>query len=294
MLTTRMPKVSVVLPNYNHEKHLNSRIDSILNQTFTDFEVIFLDDASHDNSLSIIEAYADPRITHIVKNSQNSGSTFLQWKKGLELAKGEYIWIAESDDAASPLFLSTLVNKLDDDPKLAVAFSASKWIDQNGSVIHETNHESENLWDATELITGDFLKGTVIYNASSAVFRKEGISNVDFAALAGFKYAGDWLFWVQLIKGKKVYRTSQRLNEFRRHDGNVSFKAEKEGLQFKEGLKIVFYIFANYSLGFFKKRKILLYWAKKIAQSDVADVRKILSVYPKELSVYTEIFKLIS
>lgn len=294
MFTIRMPKVSVVLPNYNHEKHLNSRIDSILNQTFTDFEVIFLDDASNDNSLDIVTAYVDPRITHVVKNTQNSGSTFLQWQKGLELAKGEYIWIAESDDVAYPVFLSTLVNKLESDPELVVAFSASKWIDQDGTVIHETGHESEAKWNSEELITGDFLKGTVIYNASSAVFRKEAIKNVDFEALTRFRYAGDWLFWVQLIKGKKVSRTSQRLNQFRRHDGNVSFKAEKEGLQFKEGLQIVFYIFANYSVDFLKKRKILLYWAQKIAKSDVADVRKILSAYPKELSLYTAIFKLIS
>lgn len=282
------------MPNYNHEKYLNSRIDSILNQTLTDFEVIFLDDASKDNSLGIVMAYADSRITHIVKNTQNSGSTFLQWKKGLDLAKGEYIWIAESDDVASPVFLSTLVNKLESDHELAVAFSASKWINQDGTVIHETSHESEGQWNATELITGGFLKGTVIYNASSAVFRKDGIRNVDFTELTQFRYAGDWLFWVQLIKDKKVFRTSQQLNEFRRHDGNVSFKAEKEGLQFKEGLKIVFYIFANYSVDFFKKRKILLYWAKKIAQSNVADTRKILSAYPKELALYTAIFKLIS
>lgn len=289
-----MPKVSVILPNYNHAKHLTSRIDSILNQSFTDFEIIFLDDASKDDSLTIIAAYADSRITHIVKNTQNSGSTFLQWERGLKLATGQYIWIAESDDVASPDFLLTLVSKLEANTELAVAFSASTWIDQNGKVIHETSHESENLWNATELITGDFLKGTVIYNASSAVFRKEGIKNVDFTELSKFRYAGDWLFWVQLIKDKKVYRTSQRLNQFRRHDGNVSFKAEKEGLQFKEGLKIVFYIFANYSVDLLKKRKILLYWAKKIAQSDVADIKKILSVYPKELSVYTAIFKLIS
>jgi glycosyltransferase involved in cell wall biosynthesis len=183
-----MPKVSVILPNYNHANHLTSRIDSILNQSFTDFEIIFLDDASKDDSLTIIEAYTDSRITHIVKNTQNSGSTFLQWEKGLKLATGQYIWIAESDDVASPDFLLTLVSKLEANTELAVAFSASTWIDQNGIVIHETSHESENLWNAEELITGDFLKGTIIYNASSAVFRKEGIKNVDFTELSKFGF----------------------------------------------------------------------------------------------------------
>jgi glycosyltransferase involved in cell wall biosynthesis len=92
-----MPKVSVILPNYNHQKYLSKRIESILNQSFVDFELIILDDASKDDSREVIQTYVDKdkRITHFIKRKVNSGSTFIQWEKGISLAKGEFIWIAE-------------------------------------------------------------------------------------------------------------------------------------------------------------------------------------------------------
>ncbi|MEY3049953.1 MAG: hypothetical protein RL365_1991, partial [Bacteroidota bacterium] len=100
------PLVSVIIPNYNHAPYLQERIDSVLNQTYRDFEVIVLDDCSSDNSREIIERYRGyEKISHIEYNSVNSGSTFKQWQKGLVFAKGEWIWIAESDDVAHPDFL---------------------------------------------------------------------------------------------------------------------------------------------------------------------------------------------
>ncbi len=105
-MTGRPPLVSVIIPNRNHAKYLRQRIDSVLHQTFQDFELIILDDASTDNSKQIVEGYRDhPRMAHIIYNTMNSGSAFKQWKKGLDLAKGEWIWIAESDDWAELNFL---------------------------------------------------------------------------------------------------------------------------------------------------------------------------------------------
>ena len=108
------PKVSVIVPNYNHARYLKARIDSILNQTFQDFELILLDDCSTDNSVELLQSYAGhPHVSHIVLNDRNTGSPFLQWQKGIGLAQGEYVWIAESDDTAQPDFLSTTVAVLD-------------------------------------------------------------------------------------------------------------------------------------------------------------------------------------
>ena len=95
-----MPIVTVVTPNYNHARYLPERIDSILAQTFQDFEFIILDDASTDKSREIIESYSKHEKVKAIFNQQNSGSTFRQWKLGLGQAKGEYLWIAESDDYA--------------------------------------------------------------------------------------------------------------------------------------------------------------------------------------------------
>src|SRR5687768_4023193 len=105
--------VSVIIPNYNHGSYLKQRINSILNQTFQDFEIILLDDCSTDNSVEIIEEYrSHTKITSINYNPINSGSTFLQWKKGIDLAQGEWVWIAESDDWCELDFLEVLIQEL--------------------------------------------------------------------------------------------------------------------------------------------------------------------------------------
>ena len=105
------PQVSVVIPNYNHAPYLPQRIESVLNQTFRDFEVIILDDKSTDGSVEIIRRYSgDPRVVEIIVNEENSGSPFSQWKRGVEKAKGEWVWFAESDDYAEPDFLERMLS----------------------------------------------------------------------------------------------------------------------------------------------------------------------------------------
>lgn len=77
------PLVSVLIPNYNHSIFLEERIQSVLNQKYQNFEVIILDDCSTDNSKNVIDKYKhNPKISHIIYNEINSGSTFKQWNKG--------------------------------------------------------------------------------------------------------------------------------------------------------------------------------------------------------------------
>jgi len=90
-----MPNVTVIVPNYNHARFLRQRLDSILTQTYQDFELILLDDCSTDDSRTILKEYAaDPRV-RLELNEANSGSPFKQWNKGVQLAQGKYVWIAE-------------------------------------------------------------------------------------------------------------------------------------------------------------------------------------------------------
>ena len=118
-----MPFFSVIIPNYNHALFLRQRIDSVLNQTYTDFEIILLDDHSPDNSREIMEEYrSNKKISHIVLNEKNSNSLLLQWKKGIALAKGDWIWIAESDDIADPGFLEECANNILDHPTVGLRF----------------------------------------------------------------------------------------------------------------------------------------------------------------------------
>ena len=124
------PLVSVIVPNYNHHLYLPERIESILLQEFQDFELILLDDCSPDDSVEIFERYrSNPKVSHICVNGQNSGSTFKQWEKGISLARGKYIWIAESDDSADPRLLGSIVNALERYPSAVVGFCSTVVID---------------------------------------------------------------------------------------------------------------------------------------------------------------------
>src|SRR5258707_10731320 len=112
------PKVSVVIPNYNHARYLRQGVGSVLEQTCQDFELILLDDCSSDDSRSILSSYAgDPRV-RMEFNEANSGSAFKQWNKGVRLARGKYVWIAESDDYADARLMERLVRVLDGDPEV--------------------------------------------------------------------------------------------------------------------------------------------------------------------------------
>ena len=233
----------------------------------------------------------DTRVKEFVVNDQNSGSTFIQWEKGLQKAQGEYIWIAESDDVADKRFLSELIAILDNHPKIGVAFCPSTWIDEQGTKILEPDHEAnEDLWQGNYLIQNDFLAGNLIYNASSAVFRKNLVNKISFSQINEFKYTGDWLFWVQLVSDVQVKRIGKRLNYFRRHADNVSFKSERSGLQFIEGIKIALDIFKTNPIPWLKKRRTILYWTKKLSSTEGIDHTEVLKKMPFEVRIYFAFF----
>lgn len=120
----KMPKVSVLLPNYNNAPYLKEAIDSILNQTFTDFEFIIVDDGSTDNSIEIINSYDDLRIILILKE-ENSGIVDTL-NRGLENAKGEYLVRMDGDDISFPDRIEKLVYFLDENPEIGVCSSSLK------------------------------------------------------------------------------------------------------------------------------------------------------------------------
>lgn len=238
------PIVSVIIPNYNHSRYLPQRIESVLNQTYQDFEILLLDDCSPDNSREIIVDYAarDNRI-HLVFNEQNSGSTFKQWNKGIALAKGEYIWIAESDDAADPAFLERLLAALNSHPVAGLAYSQSWRIDENGKQhgtwAPVTAELDANLWKhdfvlpGTELVRRFMIHSNIIPNASAVVMRRSVLEAVGPAPEA-MRIAGDWVFWVRCMMTTEVAFVAEPLNCFRFHQQNVRSRTEQDGTQLLE------------------------------------------------------------
>lgn len=225
-----MSKVSIILPNYNHSLYLPLRIDSILNQTFPDYELIILDDFSTDNSRDIIERYRNhPRVTSIIYNEKNSGSTFFQWEKGIQLAKGKYIWIAESDDFSDNNFLSKIIQGLESKQGVGLAFCASNITDKDNNVTSRNYNYDERI---NQLLSENFVMSgkefceqylfftCVIVNASSVVFEKKLYNQVsqDFKT---YKVSGDWRMWVDICYDTNIFYLNESLNYFRYHTNNV-------------------------------------------------------------------------
>lgn len=233
--------VSVIIPNYNHAPYLKLRIDSVLNQSYSDFEVILLDDKSTDNSIDILNEYKEhPKVSHILLNKQNSGTTFKQWQKGISLAKGEYIWIAESDDYADETFLEKVITSINKH-QAVLGCALSQIINENGHIIRPRSEiMDKEYYPQKGFLNNYLLTGNVIYNASTVVFRKDAINLTIWDEVTKLKYCGDWLFWADMIinQDRGVSEVKEYLNYFRTHTANVSNRSEHNGLTFLEGFPI--------------------------------------------------------
>ena len=240
------PLVSVVIPNYNHARFLKERIDSVINQTYKNFEIIILDDNSSDNSTNIIKQYeSNPKVSKIVYNIENSGSTFKQWEKGIDLAKGDYIWIAESDDSAFPEFLQTLITQLEQFPNAILAFSHSYLINSESKYLKKDLHKNSGnsifLHNGKRFASEVLTMGNYIYNASMVVFRRSVYYQIEKESYQQFRSCGDWVFWMNACLHGDVVEVCQKLNCFRQHNDKVTVKAGKTGRDWQEVSCILLY-----------------------------------------------------
>ena len=246
-----MPAVSVIVPNYNHARFLLKRIDSVLLQTFRDFEVILLDDCSTDGSRSILSSYAgDPRV-RIEFNDVNSGSTFKQWNKGVRLAQGKYVWIAESDDYASDRFLERLVSVLDLNPNVQLTYCRSWYVTEDDRLdgFADTDFAGldHNRWTADFCVRGReecrsiMVHSNTIQNASAVLFRRAAYEQVG-GADENLRLCGDWKLWASMMLTGDVSYVAEPLNYFRFHGGSVRHKTDLSKRDVAEWLQAVRWI----------------------------------------------------
>jgi len=230
-----MPKVSIVIPNYNHAPYLEGRINSVLDQQFTDTEIILLDDCSTDASVEILRGYErHPKVAHLVINKSNSGSTFHQWQRGINLSSGEYIWIAESDDLAAPRFLSRLVMAIDEHPNVGLAYCQSLQINEAGGVVGSWKAQTDafpgNPWqanfiaDGRKLIQSFLLFQNVIPNASAVLFRRRHLMPEVLQEASTYTINGDWFVWSNILLHSDIAFINEHLNACRFHTGKGSIK----------------------------------------------------------------------
>lgn len=300
-----MPTVSVIIPNYNHAAYLKQRIDSVIDQTYQDFEVIILDDCSKDDSKNVIEQYRNhPRVSHIVYNEENSGSTFMQWKKGVELAKGEWIWIAESDDWAELTFLEKLLKLGREDSAIGLLYCSSYSAEETGNVSNINNWaervdpkhwEKDFVNSGSDEIKNYLFSRNTIPNASAILIKKQIIQKVLKENDKTFKYAGDWYFWIKSLENCNIGFVKEPLNYFRQHSNTtrVAKSVDKEILRFKEYFFVIDYIIKKYRINLdFKKHSWIIYeW---IGKKEIFKANKRLFYFPPfPLLYYYHFYKIL-
>lgn len=243
------PLVSVIVINYNQAAFFEQRLESILNQTFQDFEIVILDDCSTDNSRNIIETYRfHPKIHQIIYNSTNSGSPFKQWKKGIELARGKYVWLAEADDWCELIFLETLVPALEDNPSCGLAYAQTYLMRDANQILALTQHPRlAEVIEGGQFIKNYMVRFPSVLNASMAIFKKDKAMQVadDFTE---FRWCGDWCFWLSLAQQADVFVSAKTLNYFRRHEDSTVEKAIANGSILPEISQIALLLFTKYGI----------------------------------------------
>lgn len=291
-----MIEVSVIVPNYNHAQFLKERIDSIINQTFQNFEIIILDDCSTDNSREIISQYQHhPQVSQIVFNEQNSGSTFKQWEKGIALAQGEWIWIAESDDWCEAVFLETLLNGLDKNPNTVISYCQSYCVLGDNKIKFQSFYAALSGFNNGAAFISEFMiTNNAIFNASMAIWRK-GIFSKISKEFTTYKFCGDWLFWIELARHGNVHISGKLLNYFRKHGNDVSGKAYKSGYNFIEESKMFHYLYKNQVISFAEYvaslKTLLLPFKDFRAQLDSGRIKEIESLLYQNSNAKKELDK---
>jgi len=263
------PTVSIIVPAYNDEKHLKKRLDSIFNQTYRDFEVILLDDASTDGSRQILEKYAGkPEVTHLVVNAENSGSAIQQWKKGIRLAEGDYIWIAESADFSDKTFLETLMDLFDRDKNVDLAFCASSLVDEKDKPLKPAPDPA-----ASFSISGPgaaqkyFSRYNLIRHAGACVFRRKLVDPL-FYEYAYYEYYGNWCFWATLAdRSWKIAYLKDPLNFSRNEHQDLSHETGKKELIFSEGFQILDRILKSEKITALTREQIYRFWGSKLHEA---------------------------
>lgn len=229
--------ISVIMSNYNtSEKYLRESIESILNQSFTDFEFIIVDDCSTNNGKSILESFNDDRIK-VIFNEKNLGLA-ASLNKALQISKGEFIARMDSDDISLETRLEKQYKYLKSNPSVGLVASFAQKIGNDKGYIYSMVEEPEKM-------NVPMFFGNVICHPS-VMFRKEVITNNHLKYNEEFKTGQDYELWSRLLKTEKVAIIPEVLLSYRIHNNQIS--NEKKMDQIQNTMKVYSYMLEGLGL----------------------------------------------
>lgn len=232
-----MPKVSICIPTYNRANYLIYSVNSVLKQTYSDFELIICDDGSTDRTSEIVAQWQDSRIRYI-RHPQNIGRS-RNMRSGFDSAVGEYFIKFDDDDGLTPEFLEKTVAILNSEPTVDFVCTNHWIIDRDGNKIESATQENSAKWGKDKLQKGiipDLMWQTFFYQSlqvGSTLFRRSCLEEVDYMR-AEADGCEDFDLLVRLsIAQKQAYFLPELLMEYRFHGGQTSLKQNLHFLKSK-------------------------------------------------------------
>ena len=218
-----MSKVTVFMPVYNAGKYLEEAINSILNQTYKDFELLIIDNCSTDNSVSIVESYNDTHI-HLIVNNENIGLAGSR-NKALEICDSEYIAFLDADDIAMPDRIRTQVQYMDEHNDIAVVGSYAATIDGYG--------RGKDMF-RPQLLNSNYIRAYMVFNNvvanSSAMVRKSVIDNNNIRYADNCYGVEDYKFWCDVLKYGNIANMGEVFLKYRVTPGSITAEANSDRL----------------------------------------------------------------
>jgi len=226
-------KISVVIPAYNHEKFIGPAIDSVLNQSYQNFELIIVDDGSTDNTASVIKSYTDQRIRYFYQENQDAFNTI---NRGIGLAEGDYISILNSDDIYGPDRLECLLAASRQKGAqclftdvIPISDSGEEFIDPDfcWNIWHRKNRD---FYKKSGDLYAAFLKGNFMVTTSNLFMTKAAAEKVGGFCSLRYLHDYDFIFRMMLSFPNQVhYLVDEKLLYYRIHDGNTLGEAAITG-----------------------------------------------------------------
>ena len=213
-------KATIIMAAYNTEAYIEEAIDSILQQSYGNFELLIIDDASTDSTLNVIKKYKDPRI-RLFKNKENLGQTKCL-NIGLREATGKYILIMDSDDIAHQDRLKIQIDFMEQNPEIVAAGS---WLKFFGKMNHVLQRDCEDEWIRARLIVGNVVANTTF------VLRKSTLDIYGISYDETLRYAQDYNLIQKMSAYGKIANIPQVLIRYRTHEKQVSNSKREEQMR---------------------------------------------------------------
>jgi glycosyltransferase involved in cell wall biosynthesis len=217
--------ITVIIPAYNHERFIGEAVDSVLQQSWTDLELLVIDDGSTDRTGDIVQSYDDPRLTYLYQENQDAYNTI---NRGLALARGDFIAILNSDDVYTTDRLQRLIDAQNISgcqclftDVVPIADDSSEFTDPDfgWNVWHRKNRQF--YFDCNDLYTA-FLKGNFMVTTSNLFMTKAAVDKVGKFCSLRYLHDYDFIFRMMLTFPDKVqYLDTEKLLYYRIHDGNT-------------------------------------------------------------------------